>query len=361
MILKKTAAILSAAVLLTACSKGSGGGNESRGLSPDSSKSSKDSSVRMNEKHAEFPESLKGLTKADVLRNVVFTTFDAASLIVEPEKQPFNGYKCTACFNGSYYIFKDDKGFGLLDQRGSELINSDRVKKITAVSPDMISVKYSDNTTKYFRTVNGGIKEEKVSFDKNRIAFEPLTGGEEDMYDTQHYVVTLDGNILYESKWIGYEETDLKSLDTSEDYETVYKAWNGRGLYYLAFDRFCNLTVCEAEYAKVELRIGEDYCECYITDPDEYDDLETLISSFGSEERTDAPGKASGSDYIRIEGGLAEGSRWVRTISPDGYCFTELAPDKSDAANAAFPDMYFTVMNPRTFTDLVSWTAGAVK
>ncbi len=357
--LSKTALILLAAVQLCACSHGSGGTSESRGGASTSSKPSKDSSVRMNEKHAEFPESLKERGKADVLTNPVYSTFDAAALIVEPEKQPFDGYKCTASL-GSYYIYKDDEGYGLLDYRGTELLPSKGIKKITAVAPTILCVKHSDNSTVYYRMIDAGITEEKVSFDKSRISFEQLTGGEDDMYDIQHYVIALDGTMLYESKWLGYEELDPASLDTTEECAAVYKAWNGRGWYYLTFDRYYNLTVYKAEYTKVELRIGEDHCECYITDPDDYDDLETLISSFGTEERTDAPEHASGSDYIRIEGGLAEGSRWVRTLSPDGYCLTELAQE-NDSSGDGYPDMYFTVMNPRTFIDLVSWTAGAVQ
>ncbi len=358
--LRRIIPVMTAALLLAACSKGSGSASESTSGTSAPSKTPTESSVRMNEKHAEFPEQLRGMTKADVLTNAVYSTFDAASLIVEPETQPFDGYKCTAAFDGCY-IFKDDKGYGLLDSKGNVLIPSDGVKKITAVAPTILSVRYTDNSTVYYRISADSISEERVSFDKSRISFEQLMGGEDDMYDSQHFVIALDGETLYESKWLGYEELDPKSLDTAEDCAAVYKAWNGIGAYYLVFDRYCNLTVYEAEYAKVKLHIGDDYCECYITDPDDYDDLETLIGSFGSEERTDAPEHSGGSDYIRIEGGLAENTRWTRTVSPDGYCFTEIYPDENKADNGTYPDMYFTVMNPRTFIDLVSWTASATK
>lgn len=350
--------VASALLSLEGCTRSGDGGTQSKETASAESHSSKDANVKMNERSAEFPEILGELGQADVLSNEIFTTFDDAAIMVEPEKQPFDGYKCTACFAESYYIFMTDEGYGLLNYNGEELIVPQGVNKIYATAKDLLCVELSDGSSSYYRTMSGGIyKIDDVIFDKNRISFMALNGGDEDLYDTQHFVIALDGEVIYDSKWIGFEEVDPKSLETAKSCAAVYSAWNGVGKYYLVFDRFCNLTVYEAEYARVELKIGEDYGECFITDPDDYDDLETLISSFGSEERSEAPERTSGSDYIRIEGGLAyDDERWLKTISADGYCFTEIYDPEGGS-----PDMYFTVMNSRTFTDLVSWTESAVR
>ncbi|MBP3270977.1 MAG: hypothetical protein J6M17_01965 [Ruminococcus sp.] len=349
--------ITAAALALSGCQKS--GGNDSGGKNSGTSESrtSKEQNVKMNEKRAEFPQILSELGEADVLSNEVFTTFDEASVMVEPETQPFEGYKCTACVAENYYIFMTENGYGLLNGLGEEIIKPEGIEKLSAVSNELICANLGKGKRVYYKLSEGSARVvDNMDFDGSRINFELLTDGDEEYQDSNHFVVTLDGERIYDSKWTSFEIVDPKKLDTSRNCSSVYSAWNGTGKYYLVFDRYYNLTVYKAEYAKVMLKIGEDYGECYITDPDDYDDLVTLINSFGNEGRDNTAETGSGGDYIKIAGGLSsEESKWVKTLTADGYCYTESFEDEDGSA-----DISVDVMNPRTYTDLVDWTEAAV-
>ena len=254
-------------------------------------------------------------------------------------------------------VFMTENGYGLLNGLGEEIIKPEGIEKLSAVSNELICANLGKGKRVYYKLSEGSARVvDNMDFDGSRINFELLTDGDEEYQDSNHFVVTLDGERIYDSKWTSFEIVDPKKLDTSRNCSSVYSAWNGTGKYYLVFDRYYNLTVYKAEYAKVMLKIGEDYGECYITDPDDYDDLVTLINSFGNEGRDNTAETGSGGDYIKIAGGLSsEESKWIKTLTADGYCYTESFEDEDGSA-----DISVDVMNPRTYTDLVDWTEAAV-
>lgn len=301
-----------------------------------------------------FPEFMEDMTNADVLSNVIYTSFDSASLMVEPEKQPFDGYKCTACFNGEYYIFKEDENYGLLNSVGEIIIPADGVSRISAASDHLLQVKYDDGTTGYYRTADDFAYPETIAeFDVTRISFAPHEPAESGGGET--YTLRLDGYDIYETQFSSVSPVEISNLDTSKKGEAAYRASAGSSNYYIVFDKFYNFTVYEAEYGFISLKIGGRYGECYILGSDDFAELETLISSFGRESSVKAPGKDENGDYIQITMGAEGDPQKVITVSADGYCLTD-----NRTIEPGEGGKYFSVMNSETFIDLVNWVDTAL-
>ena len=91
------AAAVCLTLLCTGCASNKNSGSDEKSSSQSDSAVKKDTSVKM--KSYELPKFLADQQKADVLSNVIYKSFDPASIMVEPKEQPFEGYKCTACFN----------------------------------------------------------------------------------------------------------------------------------------------------------------------------------------------------------------------------------------------------------------------
>lgn len=350
---------IASAVLCAAVLAASGCNNESNGSEEGSSAAVTSGTVQNNGdiqlKTYAFPEFLSSQGDADMLSNAVYRSFDPAAIMVEPERQPFDGYKCTACFNELYYIFKDGEHYGLMNGSGTELIGSDGIKKISAASVNLLQIKYDDGTTAYFQTddAGGGVFVVIEDFDESRIGFALNRSASEDGQDT--YTLQIDGANVYDTAWLSAETANISELDTSRKCEAVYKVTSGSGSYYITFDKFYNFTVYEAAYGFISLKIGGEYGECYILSAKDYSELETLISSFGRESGAGAPSKDENADYIQITMGLESENRRVLTVSADGYCLTDNISDDSSAN-----DKYFTVMSKETFVDLVNWVDSAL-
>lgn len=311
----------------------------------------KDTSVKM--KKYELPAFLEKQEKADVLSNVVYRSFDPAAIMVEPKEQPFEGYKCTAVFNDSVYVYVDGEHYGLLDGLGEKLLPADDISKITAVAAGMLRITRDDGTTEYYSVSGEKITSEQIAdFDSSRISFYEVTSaGDEDSKETSAvYLLQLDGEQVYDTEWVSYEKLDPDSLDTQKSYEAVYRASAGSASYYITFDKFYNLTIYECEYGLLHLQLRGKEAECYILDQEHYKDLCTLIGSFGKENRSAKVSAETDDDYIQISLDAGAEDKKTVTISPDGFCFTE------DAAGGK----YFSVMDPETFTDLVSWIDGTL-
>ena len=299
------------------------------------------------------PDFLAEAPDADVLADVTYRSFDPAAILFEPERQPINGYRCTGFFNNMCYIYKVDEYYGLLSLSGDVLLAPDGIVKITPESPEILSVRTAEGSRKLYHIgFDGVIPIQSKKFDINRISFEP---NEEETSLT----LRIDGKDIDNEQWRTWKSfslTDTDTLDTENTdsehkYEAVFLAENERGTYYLAFDRYCNLTVCRAELGSVELRIGELYGSFYVTDPEAYKDLTTLVNAFGNESAVpELPGGSSSADYIRLVFGRnSDPDKSIYTIAPDGYCFTELSSGENSSR-------YFRKLSPDTFTDLVYWT-----
>lgn len=311
----------------------------------------KDTSVKM--KKYELPEFLEEQKKADVLSNVVYKSFDPAAIMVEPEKQPFEDHKCTACFKDQLYIFTENEHYGLLNTSGKLLLPADGNSKITAVSADMLRVSRDDGTTVYYRVSGEEIKEEKISeFDAERISFMQVSDSSYPSSDANEAgcFLCLDGVQIYDTPWQTYSKLDPDSLDTSKSYEAVFKASAVSADYYITFDKFYNLTIYECEYGFIHMQLRGKEAECYVLNQEHYKDLCTLIDSFGSENRSARVSAETDNDYIRLTLGPSPGDSKIVTISPDGFCLTETADGKK----------FFNVLDPETFTDLVSWMDGTL-
>ncbi|MBR1723788.1 MAG: hypothetical protein IJ723_02035, partial [Ruminococcus sp.] len=163
-------------------------------------------------------------------------------------------------------------------------------------------------------------------------------------------VLCLDGVQIYDTEWVSFERLDPGSLDTQKSCEAVYKASAGSASYYITFDKFYNLTIYECEYGFVRMQLRGKQAECYLLDQEHYKDLRTLIGSFGNESRSAKVSAEAENDYIQVTLGTADDDKETVTISPDGFCFTETADGGK----------YFGVMDPETFTDLVSWIDGTL-
>ncbi len=345
------AAVCSVLLFCTACTSKNNSKKPEESSTQSESAVKKDTSVKM--KKYELPKFLADSKKADVLSNVVYKSFDPAALMVEPEKQPFEGYKCSACFNDTLYIFSDGENYGLLNSRGEVILPSAGISKISAVAAGILRASREDGTTVYYRVSGDNIKEENIAdFDISRISFEPissLTSSDEGQNSTG-YLLCLDGVQIYDTEWVTVNKLDPSSLDTSKSCEAVYKASAGSAYYYITFDKFYNLTIYECEYGVIRMQLRGKEAECYVLNQEHYKDLCTLIGSFGSENRSARVSAEADDDYIQLDLGTSDEDKKIVTISPDGFCFTE----------AADGTKYFNVMDPQTFTDLVSWIDGTL-
>lgn len=298
------------------------------------------------------PELLIDAPKADVLADVKYKSFEPAAVLTEPERQPINGYKCTGFFNNMCYIYKEGDSYGVLSLSGEILLEAGDITKITAESPEIISVRRLEKPRELYHVSYEGLTPiQAKKFDISRISFEPSEENESGL------TLRVDGRDLYSGEWAHWrtaEPINLNALDTVQEesdlgYEAVFLAENSKGKYYLAFDKYFNLTVCAAELGYAELKIGGLYGRYYITDATDFEDLSTLVSSFGDDRTAySLPKGDSGSDYIRIVLGRDDDEQKIYTISPDGFCFAEVMGGEN-------MNRYFRRLSSETYTDLVYW------
>lgn len=133
-------------------------------------------------------------------------------------------------------------------------------------------------------------------------------------------------------------------------YRAAYKAVSGGRYYYLVLDEYYNITVCEAAYAQIRMKIGGTYGECYILNGDHYTELNKMIKSFGREQQAVKPSKDETLDYIQIVFGICTGEQLTVTVSADGLCLTDGLTVKGQPINK-----YFSAYPKDAFADLVGW------
>lgn len=160
-------------------------------------------------------------------------------------------------------------------------------------------------------------------------------------------VVSSDGS----DKWDSVEKISADSIDTNKAYKGFYKLTKNGGIYYACFDDFYNYDIYEGAYAKVCVKVGGEYGECYLADHDDYNELVKMIDSFGNASYRTAPSKDPGLDFIQITLGLKENTKTEITISSDGYCLT----DTIEAAEGEAVNKYFSYLDKEDFADLILW------
>lgn len=341
-------------VFITAVMLMSGCAHSSNQDLTDSTTESADSKVRndaeIKVKSYEFPAFLDEKDGKDVLANVIYA-YDPADEMVEPKGQPFSGYRCTAEFDGSCYVFKDGENYGLLSTDGTVILKPDGIKKITAAGAGILKVSYENGDPHYMRFVDGVLSEtSKNDFSADRISFEEEFQVDDDSSSIPHFTLNVDGVNRYDKKWTDFRELDISKLDTPQNFKAVYQVSSGGEQYYITFDSLYNFRVVRSELAHISLKIGEKYAECYVSDPDHYDELQTLVSSFRSSGRNSA--QENNSDYVQISftaadknnsGTNAADNKNV-TLSSNGFCLTEDKKDKN-----------FDILSEDAFIDLVNW------
>ena len=152
-------------------------------------------------------------------------------------------------------------------------------------------------------------------------------------------------------KWDSVEEISADSIDTNKAYKGCCKLTKNGGIYYACFDDFYNYDIYEGAYAKVCVKVGGEYGECYLADHDDYNELVKMIDSFGNASYRTAPSKDPGLDFIQITLGLKENTKTEITISSDGYCLT----DTIEAAEGEAVNKYFSYLDKEDFADLILW------
>ena len=160
-------------------------------------------------------------------------------------------------------------------------------------------------------------------------------------------VVSSDGS----DKWDSVEKISADSIATNKAYKGCCKLTKNGGIYYACFDDFYNYDIYEGAYAKVCVKVGGEYGECYLADHDDYTELVKMIDSFGNASYRTAPSKDPGLDFIQITLGLKENTKTEITISSDGYCLT----DTIEAAEGEAVNKYFSYLDKEDFADLILW------
>lgn len=298
-----------------------------------------------------FPEFLKTAPVGDMLSNVVSPGFDPASVVSYLELSPFKKYNCDRRMLDDYYTFYEDDFVGMVNSDGVLILAPDKYASAEPVAPDLIKLTPPDKGKDpvYFRMKNGF--GEILSYEE-AVKTEIIAPYSEDTTLKQYALSVRDNTVS--QPYDSLDRADPASVVTGKEFSQVYKATAGSRTYYLVLDEYCNITICEAPYAQVRIKVGGEYGECYILDGDDHTELMKMIQSFGSDTISVKPGKDETLDFIQIESGIGSANRTVMTMSPDGFCFTETFAE-------GVPDnKYFALYPKDTFVDLVNWVSEVV-
>ena len=294
-----------------------------------------------------FPEFARGKAAGDMLSNVINVGFDPAEAESFLETDPFKDYNCDRCLGGEYYTYYEDDFVGLLNSSGTVILDPDTYVQAEMVSRDLIQLSYPEGSAKkaaYFE-VKDGFGHFISGEDVFKCEIVPVSDDENGVVQ---YALSVRGNTdsaVYDS----IEKLPSSQVETEQQFREIYRGVIGSRVYYLVLDKYLNITVCEAPYARISFKIAGEYGQCYILDGDDHSELQKMIQSFGSETMSVKPGKDEAMDYIRIESGISYGEKRIMTMSPDGFCLTEnFAADGS-------ANRFFTLYPKDTFVDLVNW------
>ena len=300
----------------------------------------------------EFPEFLELDSTGDMLANVVQAGFDPETASVSVEESPSDKYDCKKCLLGGYYSFAQDGCVGLINSEGTLILKPDKYISATPVSNELIELVYRDDEGEHrdlFLVRSGFGRFIKQGYDPAEIAITEIAP--ENEQGTAQYCLNVRG-IGATQAYDTIEPLTQGALKTSTVYRSAYKASVGGRYYYLILDDYSSVTVCEAAYAQIRMKIAGTYGECYILNGDHYSELNKMIKSFGREQQAVKPSKDEALDYIQIVFGICTGEQLTVTVSADGLCLTDGLTVKGQPVNK-----FFTAYPKEVFADLVGWVS----
>ncbi len=303
----------------------------------------------------EFPSFLGSEATADMLANIVSVGFDPAQSVTDAVTSPIEDVRCDKCFLGEYYTFNSKGHIGIANSNGAVIIEPGKYTGAELVSNELIKLnktRSEDGVFDMLQVRDGVGRLVDAEFDPDNISVTELPG-EDESKPAQYCLAVRGKNDLH--TYDSIEPLSKGALRTSRIYSAAYKASAGGRYYYLIFDEYYNLTICEAAYAQIRMKIAGTYGECYILNGDHYSELSKMIKSFGSEQQAVKPNKDETLDYIQIVFGICAGDQLTVTVSADGFCLTDGLTVKGQPINK-----YFSVYPKETFTDLVNWVGDVV-
>lgn len=355
---KRLFAVLLCTMMLTAsftaCDKETTTQVTSRAETKKNNNSTPAATVELKEYY--FPKFMEKNAQPDMLSNMVYSSFDAKSMVVKVEKQPFEKYKCLEMFLDDYYTFEENGFVGILNKSGDVIVEADKFSSAALVSKNVVKFSYSKDSgrqDKYFDLNNqssGILDDYKVSEDSIKIKETYDEKNEKNVYD-----ISLDGKSIYQKQWDSVEKIELSDVVTSRKPNLIYKTSSMGEYYFVTFDQYYNVKIYEGAYALIRLKVGNVYGECYVLDADDYGELNNMITSFGSEDYVTKPSSTETLDFIQIVFGLNTKDQVEVTISSDGYCLTDTLTYNDQPANK-----YFSVLDKETFVDLVNWVGSTL-
>lgn len=352
MLLKKifaAAAACACALSFAGCDKG----DDSSSVASSSSVAqteSPSSAAPVELKDYSFPEFLADAASDEMLISVTAVDFDPAVAQISLAESPFKSYDCKSCIFGEFYVFEEDGFIGIVNSNGNIVIDAEKYARAEPVSNCLVRLDYpaeSGKGSELIRLEDGYGTIVKAGFDENEITVEELY--DEETGKTQYQLV-VSGRADEKRIWDKLERVSPSSVQTQRNFSAIYRGVIGSRTYYVTFDDYYNITIYEAAYALVRLKVSEDYGECFIVDGDDYSELGKMIDSFGSESQLAKPSKDETLDYIQITFGLNTDEQTVITISADGFCLRDKINSKTQPANK-----YFSTYSKETFVDLVNW------
>ncbi|MBR1422064.1 MAG: hypothetical protein IJ571_01300 [Ruminococcus sp.] len=355
--LKKITAVTAAALMafsFTACDEDEKQDQTSSSVSIKNSSGAAKGKVVLKE--YEFPAFLSDVPM-DELSKPVYTSFPAEDHYEEVIEQPFEEYKCEKLIDGVLYVYSDGGYCGLLDTEGNEVLKASLYTDIRLISNNVLELSYvgSDDTIAYMSFSSDGdlsvftLPETDTS--KYMIS-DAYSDDPEKVYKALYLpdgsaAVTADQDMFFDSiEWISTDD-----IKTDKSLYASVKAVRDDMTYIISLDPFGGYTVYERAYAKVNLKIGDVYGECYINSYDDYSELTKMLDSFGRASAVSTPSKDATLDFIQLTTGLNSDTCTQITVSPDGFCFTDTLTAVGDEP----VNKYFSYLDKEDFVDLVLW------
>lgn len=344
------AACICLAGAVCSCSRESSSSSTAGGTTTTTRGTTEPASSAVEVRDYSFPDFINDEKTADMLANVVSESFAYSQSVTPADTSPSEEHKAELCLLGEYYTFTEEGYAGLMNSSGGVILPADTYTDIRLVSNELVLLSYPDSEQKdpdMLQIKNGTGKLVDSKFSADNIEIQEIPSESEDVPGT--YCLSIRGTPdagVYDS----IEPLSQGSLSTSRMYSAAYKATASGRYYYLVLDQYYNITVCEAAYAQVRLKVAGSYGECYILNGDDNNELSKMIKSFGSEQSTVKPSKDENLDYIQIVFGICTGDQLTVTVSADGFCLTDGLTVKGQPVNK-----YFTVYSKDAFADLVNW------
>ncbi len=299
-----------------------------------------------------FPEFMAETSPSEMLTNVTEVSFDPAKAELKLDESPLSQYDCDTCLFGEFYTYTDQGFVGIVNSNGSEVIKADKYIKAEPVSNSLVRLDYpadSGESSDLILLEEGYGTMVDESFDEENIQIASIY---DDVNAVDQYRLIVNDRVDEAHLWDKLERVSLASVATKKSFPAIYRGTIGGRNYYITFDEYYNMTVYEAAYAFVRLKVSDEYGECYVLDGDDYSELGKMIESFGSENQSAKPSKDETLDYIQITFGLGTEEQTVVTISADGFCFRDKTSTKDEP-----PVKYFSTYSKETFVDLVNWVS----